>query len=129
MKTLTLTPSEIYHRKNKLWKAYCHFAEKVRRAFFPDTGGVSLFVHNWYRCNEKSNPQGAKLVDWVEDSTYARYKRLEAKLEADDVQREHQFGNHSKKRGGFDPLWCPLCHPEKAKSYGLALVGGKWIKV
>jgi len=127
MKTLTLTPSQIYHRKNKLWKAYSDFAKRVRKAFFPDTDGVSLYLHNWYICAEKSNPKGAKLAQWVEDSTYARYKKLEAKLEFDAVEREHKFGNHSKRNGGFDPLWCPICNPHKASAYGYVMVNGKWI--
>lgn len=126
MKTLTLTPSQISARKRKVWQAYCDFAARVRRAFFPDTAGVSLYLHNWYICAEKSNPAGAKLAQWVEDSTLRRYRRLESKLCADSVEREHKFGNHSKR--GFDPLWCPLCNPKHAKGYGYELRDGKWVK-
>lgn len=122
---LTLTPSQITDRKQRLWKAYCQFERTIIRAFFPDTGGVSLYMHNWYSCHEKTNPEGAKLADWVKDSTYARYKRIEAKLNANAVEREHKFGNHGKK---FDPLWCPICNPKHAKSYGYSFVDGKWTR-
>lgn len=107
---LTLTVTEAYQRKQKLWRVYCEWSQRVRRAFFPDTGGVSLLMHNWYKCAEKTNPEGAKLANWVDDSTYARYKRLEAKMEARDTEREHLRHSQIKR---FDPLWCPICHPER----------------
>lgn len=125
MKVLSLTPSQIYSRKQRAWKAYCDFERRIIRAFFPDTGGTSLFMHNWYICAEKSNPAGSKLAQWVQDSTYARYKRIMAKLEANAVEREHKFGDHGKR---FDPLWCPICNPHKASSYGYELVNGQWQK-
>ncbi len=98
MKTLTLTTAQIYRRKQRLWKAYCQTAESVRRAFFPDTAGVSLYLHNWYKCGKDAKK--AALAEWIDDSTYARYKRLEARLCADNVEREHKFGDHGKR---FDP--------------------------
>jgi hypothetical protein len=109
---LILTPKQAYERKQRIWRAYCRWAESVRRAFFPDTGGVSLYMHNWYRCAEKTNHEGAKLADWIEESTYARVKRLEAAIEARDCEREHL--RHSAIKG-FDPLWCPICHPERKR--------------
>ena len=111
MKTikLTMTVSQAYQRKQRLWKAYCDYSEKVRRAFFPDTGGVSLFMHNWYICAEKTKPEESKLAQWIEDSTYARYKRLETKLEARSEAREHL--NHTPgDESGFWPYWCKLCN-------------------
>ena len=111
---LVLTTQQNYNRKQKLWKAYCQWAERIRRAFFPDTGGVSLLMHNWYRCAEKTNPEGARLADWIDDSTYARFKRIKAKMEQHDTLREHI--EHSAQIG-FDPLWCPICHPEMASHY------------
>ncbi len=126
MKTpLTLTPAQIYVRKRNLWAAYVNFERRMIRAFFPDTGGVSLFLHNWYVCAEKTNPEGARLAQWVMDSCYARYKRLEAKLNSRAIEREHQFGDHGKR---FNPLWCPICNPKHAKSYGLEMRDGNWVK-
>lgn len=133
MKTLTLTPSEIYRRKQRLWRAYCDFSERVRRAFFPDTSGVSLYLHNWYICAEKTKPAESRLARWIEDSTIARYYRLKAKLEADSVEREHKFGRHQERTldngWAFDPLWCPICNPSHAQSYGYELRAGKWVKI
>ena len=126
MKQLTLTPSDVYRRKQRIWRAYCEFAARVRRAFFPDTGGVSLYLHNWYICAEKSNPDGARLAQWIEDSTYARYQRIEARLQANSVEREHLHGKHSPR--GFSPLWCPICNPKHAQGYGYTLRDGKWQK-
>lgn len=111
---LTLTTQQTYRRAQKAWSAYCEWAKRVRRAFFPDTGGVSLYMHNWYRCAEKTNPVGAALADWIEESTYARWKRIEARIKRHDVEREHQ--EHSRNPH-FDPLWCPICHPECVSHY------------
>lgn len=125
---LVLTPTQSYKRKQWLWQAYCKLERAVTMAFFPDTGGVPLLLHNWYACAPKSNPAGAKLAEWITDSTYARYRRALAKLEANDIEREHQFGNHRRGKNGFDPLWCPICNPKHAASYGLIQVNGRWQK-
>lgn len=103
---LRLTIEQEYMRERKLWAAYCEWAKRIRRAFFPDTGGVSLYMHNWYRCAEKTNPEGAKLADWIDASTYARYKRIEAKIRRNHDAREH--ARHSAL-GWSDCLWCPYC--------------------
>ena len=129
--SLFLSPSQVYQRKQKLWRAYCQWAERIRRAFFPDTGGVSLYLHNWHKC-QREDPKRAALAEWVDDSTYARYKRAEAKLRRFAVAREHKHGRHGVKLPGwdraFDPFWCPICHPECAKSYGYVLKAGHWVK-
>lgn len=101
--------SQAYRRKNRLWKLFCAWQAQVTRAFFPDTGGVSLYLHNWYRCAEKSNPKGAALADWIDMSTWARYRRLEAKLKQRDVEREHLTHTPGNPKG-FWPYWCPLCN-------------------
>lgn len=119
---LKLTPSQAYRRKQRLWSLYCGWSERIRRAFFPDTGGVSLYMHNWYKCAEKTNPEGAQLAEWVDDSTYARYRRLESIMVARDSMREHlhhvdqdscewvKVGKHYVERPTkFRPLWCPHC--------------------
>lgn len=91
-----------------MWKAYCEWSVRVRRAFFPDTGGVSLLLHNWYKCGEDQGK--AALAEWIDDSTYARFKRLEARMESRSVEREHK--RHAEMKS-FDPFWCPICHPER----------------
>ena len=112
---LTLTNEQAYARKQRLWKLYLEWSIRVRRAFFPDTTGVPLYMHNWYKCGQ--DKAKAELAEWIDDSTYARYKRLEARLEARSARREHE--RHSWMKD-FDPLWCPLCHPELAESYANA---------
>jgi hypothetical protein len=104
---LKLTSRQSYQRKQRVWRAWCNWQRTIIRAFFPDTGGQELMMHNWYRCAEKSNPDGAKLADWVKDSTWARLRRIDARLERFDVQREH--ADHA---GRFSPIWCPICNPK-----------------
>lgn len=112
---LTLTITEAAKRKRRLWSLFCTWQWIIRRAFFPDTGGHPQFLHNWYRCDSKRNPQGAKLADWIEASTWNRYRRLEAVMEKRDMEREHLRHVNLKLDNGarFDPFWCPLCHPER----------------
>lgn len=101
---LTLSRNQAYQRKQRLFLLFMEWEKRIVKAFFPDTGGSEHLMHNWYCCAEKSNPQGAKLADWVKDSTWARYYRLEKRMEARDAEREHlTHGPH------FRPLWCPLC--------------------
>lgn len=104
--TLRLNCEQAYQRKQKLWQAYLNFAARVRRAFFPDTGGSGHLMHNWYVCDDKRNPKGSALAEWIEKTTYARYQRLEEKMKARSVMREHL--THG---ADFNPLWCPLCNP------------------
>lgn len=107
MSARLLTPSEIYRRKQRLWRAYCQWAERVRRAFFPDTNGVSLYMHNWYRCG--SDKKLAALADWVDASTYARQQRLSDKLEVRGERNDHLL-NHGPH---FEPMWCDYCQGRK----------------
>lgn len=101
---LTMTREQAYQRKQKLWKLFVEWKRTIIRAFFPDTAGVDLYMHNWYACAEKTNPKGAALADWIQSTTWARYYRLEKRMEARDERREHlTHGKH------FRPLWCPLC--------------------
>lgn len=107
---LTLSREQAYARKQRLWRLHCEHAQTIRRAFFPDTGGVSLYLHNWHRCSR--DPVRSKLADWIEESTYARYRRLADAMEARDTEREHlTHGAH------FSPYWCAICHPECAHQY------------
>ncbi len=105
---LTLSNEQAYQRKQRLWKAFLAFERTVIRAFFPDTGGSEHLMHNWYRCDGRNNPKGAKLADWVKDTTWGRYYRLETKMKERDTEREHKrHGDH------FRPLWCPICTPKQ----------------
>lgn len=127
--TLRLSTHEAYQRKQRLWKLFCAWSQRIRRAFAPDTGGVSLYLHNWYACS--NDPAKVKLAEWIETSTWARYRRLEAIMEAREVEREHAY--HSKQMSEelikvkgkwkshtrpFDALWCPLCPSNVAKATG-----------
>ena len=105
---LKLTPTQAYMRKQRIWRLYCDWSKRIRRVFFPDTGGISIYAHNWYRCGK--DPEKAKLCDWVDESTEARYRRLESIMESRDARREHE--RHAQQPD-FDPLWCPICHPDR----------------
>ena len=105
MKTRLLTPEQVYHRKEWVWRAWCQWHVRVVRAFFPDTGGSLHLMHNWYRCAEKTNPAGARLADWVYDSLWDRVHRITRKLDAQYERNEHLL-NHGDH---FRPLWCRFC--------------------
>lgn len=105
---LRLTTDQAYQRKQRIFKLFIDWQRRVIKAFFPDTGGNGLMMHNWYRCDAKNNPEGAKLADWIEESTWQRYRKLEAKLEARHAEREHMKHTPGNPNG-FWPYWCPLC--------------------
>lgn len=102
-----LTPSEIYKRQKRLWRAHCQRAERIRRAFFPDTNGVHLYMHNWYKCG--ADKAKAALAEWIDDSTDAHYRKLDAKLKERYDRNEHIL-NHGLH---FEPLWCDYCQGRK----------------
>lgn len=119
--TLRLTPNQAYRRKQRLFELFHHWQRRIINAFYPDTGGSGHLMHNWYRCSK--NPA---LADWIEESTWARYRRLESIMESRDVLREHLHHVNQTveeftpvKRNGktsyvssrrpFNPLWCPIC--------------------
>lgn len=105
---LTLTPTQAYLRKQRLWRAHITHAWRVRRAFFPDTQGHPLYLHNWHICNARRDPKGAALAEWVADSLDARYRRATDRMEARDEAREH-LRHTPGNAAGFWPYWCKLC--------------------
>jgi hypothetical protein len=105
MKTRVLTLQQVYHRKERVWRAWSQWHVRIVRAFFPDAGGSLHLMHNWYRCAEKTNPEGARLADWVHDSVWDRAHRILRKLEAQYERNEHRL-NHGDH---FQPLWCRFC--------------------
>lgn len=105
---LRLTTDQAYQRKQRAFRAFMEWQRRVIRGFFPDTGGSEHLMHNWYRCDEKRNPQGAKLADWIFDTTWARYRELDARLDARRTEREHLKHTPGNPKG-FWPFWCPLC--------------------
>ena len=101
---LTMTSHGAYARKQRVWQLWGLWQRRVIRAFFPATGGSEHLMHNWYCCAEKTDPAGARLADWIKESTWDRQRRLYAALERREAQREHlTHGPH------FRPLWCQLC--------------------
>jgi hypothetical protein len=111
MKPRLLTPQQIYRRQERAWRAWGQWQVRVVRAFFPDTSGSLHLMHNWYRCAEKTNPEGAHLADWVHDSVWERWHRITHKLEARAERNEHLL-NHGDH---FRPLWCRSCQPAQSE--------------
>lgn len=111
MNTPLLTPGQVYRRQERVWRAWGHWQARIVRAFFPDTGGSLHLMHNWYRCAEKTNPEGARLADWVHDSVWNRVYRITHRLEAPYERNEHLL-NHSDH---FRPLRCRSCRSAQAE--------------
>ena len=102
---LTMTMSEACVRKDRAWKAFLVWRNQIVKAFFPNTGGSEHLMHNWYRCS--SDPKLSALADWVFDTTWARWHRIEDGMKSRSAAREHL--RHGKD---FKPQWCPFCTPK-----------------
>jgi hypothetical protein len=103
-----MTTTQIYQiRRN----AFAQFSERYRRILrsaFPDTGGISLYVHNWYRCSREDSPEH-RTAEALLSAEWDWWHKIEARLNRWSVQAEH------RSHASGDYLWCDLCQSGKRR--------------
>lgn len=97
---------DLYHVR--LWKLW--IARKTARlaAAYPETGGVELYVHNWYVCGgtaEGRAPGASTQAETLINSEWNQWHRISARGKREYDRAEH--ATHSPR--GFFPLWCNEC--------------------
>jgi hypothetical protein len=89
-------------RKQKLWLAWQNWQRRIIRAFYPATGGSEHLMHNWHCCS--LDLDDSLRACWIKESTWARLRRLDARLEQRDAKREHL-----RHQGTMRANWCIYC--------------------
>jgi hypothetical protein len=97
-----MTTGQIYQMKQR---AFCQHGARfraIRKAAYPETGGDSLFVHNWIACSH--GPESA-IGDALTQGEWASWRRIDARFDRWYAAAEHR--RHVAQ--GFRPLWCACC--------------------
>jgi hypothetical protein len=97
-----MTTTQIYQMKQQAFRQHGARFETIRKAAYPETGGRSLFVHNWIACS--SGPE-APIGDALTQGEWSAWRRIETVLDRWYQASEHR--DHGRR--GFKPLWCATC--------------------
>lgn len=100
-----MTTNQIYQLKRSCYAQHSQRWQTIRATAYPETGGVSLFIHNWYAC---SNLPDAALASIIANSgEWSAWHRIEARID-----RWYDAADHRSHTGKFSPLWCAACQEE-----------------
>ena len=92
----------IYDAERMMWRTYRAWYHAQVLAHYPDTGGNSLFVHNWYVCNRKDEQADQFLRDLD-----ARWEPIKARMRRWQDQAQHREHVKADEVGRY--LWCAAC--------------------
>lgn len=67
----------VYRRKQRAWRLWCEWATAYLAARYPKTGGIELYVHNWYRCSP--DPLVSVPAEEAINAVWARWRRIDAR--------------------------------------------------
>ena len=102
---MPMTPTQAYVGKKKSFEAWIRWYKRLIARFYPDTGGISLHLHNWHIC------KGDEFARHIHDAPWDAWRRM-----ATIWDRAYKLAEHRERhRPDFAPFWCEFCHPPDEK--------------
>ena len=97
-----MTIAQVYDLKRQAYRQHSARWDRIRKSAYPETGGVSLYIHNWIACSDRPDADLAGII--ADSGEWASWHRIE-----DRLTRWYNQAEHRSHAGKFSPLWCAFC--------------------
>lgn len=100
-----MTTSQIFELKRNAFALHSARWHRIRQHAYPETGGIGIYIHNWYACSRSLPANQVNIADIIANSgEWDSWHRIEARIDRWYDQAEHRRHNAT-----FAPLWCWFC--------------------
>ena len=109
------TTQQVYDRYHiRLWRLFIARKDARIKAAYPETGGVELYLHNWYVCGGTAagrEPGASERAEAMIRAEWDQWHKVSKRGE-----REYARAEHATHTGfAFRPLWCLACENERGE--------------
>jgi hypothetical protein len=102
-----MTTAQVSQLRQSAYRLHAERWHRIREHAYPDTGGNSLFIHNWYHCSRTA--QDAEVAGIIANSgEWDAWHHLETLFD-----RWYAHAEHRAHVGRFSPVWCKVCQSRR----------------
>lgn len=100
-----MTIQQILTLKRNAFRQHCDRWDRIRKAAYPETGGVGLYIHNWYACSRLPESNLASII--ANTGQWDTWYRIEARIDRWFDRAEH------RRHQTPTYIWCDFCQSAK----------------